>query len=299
MNFRDSSIGFVLMALWGFNFSVIKLGVSEVHPLLLVAMRFFFAVFPMIFFIRKPAVPSRYLFLYGLSFGTGVWGLVTWSIELGLSAGVASLVLETSFIFSILVGWLALKEKIAQSTWIGVALATLGLGILTFAQDGMVSFAGVILALSGAFFWAITGLIVKKAKPKTVFSFSVWGMLWIPVPLVVLTLLTSGIEPITALPQQMNTNAWFSVLFQAYPTTLFGYWVWNYLVVKYPLSIVSPLVLLVPVFSLLGSHIFHAEIIDSVKILACLLISVGVVAPQITLMLQSLRQNVTSPFRKS
>ncbi|MDX1265737.1 MAG: EamA family transporter, partial [Oceanisphaera sp.] len=74
MKGRDLLLIILVMAIWGFNFSMIKLGVSDMDPLLIAAARFFCATFPIIFFIRRPNVPWRYLMGYGLVFGTGIWG---------------------------------------------------------------------------------------------------------------------------------------------------------------------------------------------------------------------------------
>ena len=101
MNKFDLSIGIAIMCLWGFNFSVIKLGVNNLDPLVLTALRFFFAAVPLVFFIKKPAVKWRYLIAYGLTFGVGVWGMATWSIDAGLSAGMTSLLLNLSVISSL------------------------------------------------------------------------------------------------------------------------------------------------------------------------------------------------------
>ena len=75
MTRTDSLIAFAVMALWGFNFSVIKLGADQINPLLLTTLRFTFAVFPLIFFIPRPSVSFKYLFGYGLCFGGGVSGV--------------------------------------------------------------------------------------------------------------------------------------------------------------------------------------------------------------------------------
>lgn len=111
MKLRDFCLLFALMALWGLNFSVIKLGVNNIDPLMLTALRFTFAVFPLVLFIKRPNVQWRYLIAYGLSFGVGVWGLTTLSIRLGLSAGMASLLLDMSVVSSLLVGYFVLKER--------------------------------------------------------------------------------------------------------------------------------------------------------------------------------------------
>ena len=133
----------LLMALWGLNFSVIKLGVNNIDPLILTAMRFFFAVIPLVFFIKKPDVQWRYLIMYGVSFGVGVWGMTTLSIDAGLSSGMASLLLDMSVVSGLFVGWYFLGEKITRSKLIGAFLALVGLVMILQLEDGSMTIEGV------------------------------------------------------------------------------------------------------------------------------------------------------------
>lgn len=275
MRLKDLLLGLSIMCLWGFNFSVIKLGADQINPILLTTLRFTFAVLPVIFFIKRPQVKLRYLMGYGITFGVGVWGMMTSAITLGVSAGMAGVLMDLSLIASLLIGWLVLKEKISPRQTLGAGLILLGAVVSLSLEDGSVPLAGLLLILIGALSWAVIGLIVKLANTQQVFAFSVWGMLFAPLPLATLALFTYGPEVFIALPEQMNGSVWFSVLFQAYPTTLLGYWLWNRLITKYPLSTVAPLTMLTPVFGLLGSMIFHGEVIDNTKLLACALILVG------------------------
>ena len=80
----------LITAIWGVNFSVIKLGLATVDPFILAGIRFSLCALPAIFFIRKPNVPWRYIIGYGLVFGIGLWGIVNLGIKAGLSAGIAS-----------------------------------------------------------------------------------------------------------------------------------------------------------------------------------------------------------------
>lgn len=268
MTTKDILITITLMCLWGFNFSAIKLGANQIDPILLTAMRFTFAVFPAIFFIKRPRVDIRYLFAYGTTFGAGVWGMMVWSINLGVSAGMAGLLLNMSVVFGLLLGYFAFKESITLNKQVGTALAVLGLAVCLTLDDGSVPLIGLPLALIAAFSWSLMGVIVKHSKTKQIFAFSVWGMLFAPIPLVLLAYVFHGAEAFSSLPSQMNTEVWFSVLFQAYPTTLFGYWIWNKLTLKYPLSTIASFTLLTPIFGLVGSVIFYNEAVPTVKVLA-------------------------------
>jgi drug/metabolite transporter (DMT)-like permease len=280
MTAKDITITIALMCLWGFNFCAIKLGADQVNPILLTAMRFVFAVFPAIFFIKRPNVDIRYLLAYGTTFGAGVWGMMVWSINLGVSAGMAGILLDMSLVFSLLLGYFVLKEAISFNKKIGAGLSILGLITCLALTDGSVPLIGIPLALIAAFSWSLMTLIVKSSNTKQVFAFSVWGMLFAPIPLVLLAYVFHGAEVFVALPSQMNGEVWFSVLFQAYPTTLLGYWVWNRLTLKYPLSTMASFTLLTPIFGLIGGVIFYNEEVSAIKVLAYVLVLGGLMISQ-------------------
>jgi len=105
-------------------------------------------------------------------------------------------------------------------------------------------------------------------------------MLFAPLPLIVFAYLSNGIQPFIDLPSQLNGQVWFSILFQAYPTTLLGYWVWNRLTIKYPLSTMAPFTLLTPIFGLIGSVIFYSEEVSWMKVVAYALILGGMAVSQ-------------------
>ena len=272
----DSVLLVLLMALWGLNFSVIKLGVDHIDPLMLTALRFTLAVIPLLFFVRRPNVPWRYLMAYGVTFGVGVWGLTTLSVDAGVSVGLASLLLDMSVISSLLVGRFLLNEKVSRTKVGGSLLALVGLLLIINHQGGVVTPIGLALVLSASVFWSINGFILKRSGTKAVFAFNLWGMAFAPIPLVLLAVGVHGPEAILSLPEKLDSYVLFSAAFQAYPTTLLGYWFWNKMIVKYSVSSVAPMTLLVPVFGLLGGYLFYGEVFDSVQIAAALIILLGV-----------------------
>jgi len=261
---------------WGLNFSVIKLGVSEIDPLILTAMRFTFAAFPAVLFIPKPNASWKLLITYGLMFGVGVWGLLTLSIHVGLSAGVSSLLLQSSAFISVLFGYFILKEKIKFTQYVGMALSLAGLLLIFTLQDGSINFIGICLALIASVCLSGVSLLIKKHKISDMFAFVVWSSLAAPIPLLLLSFLVGDSSIITVLSNDLTGLAIFSILFQAYPVTLLGYWVWNKLIYRYPMSTMAPLTLLVPLFGLLGSYFFYQEQISMIKLSACGLIIAGV-----------------------
>ncbi|WP_033130155.1 EamA family transporter, partial [Aeromonas aquatica] len=104
MRSKDYILCILIMAIWGLNFSVVKLGLNTLDPMLLTGLRFTLAAIPAVFFVKKPDVHWFYLAAYGLTFSVGVWGLSTWAIGAGLSPGMAALLIQTNVVFGLVLG---------------------------------------------------------------------------------------------------------------------------------------------------------------------------------------------------
>ena len=87
---RHFLLALAVAAVWGSNFVVIKLGLAHLPPLLFAALRFFFALLPAVFFLRRPAV-----------IGAGQFGLLDLAMQRDLSPGLASLVVQMQVFFTI------------------------------------------------------------------------------------------------------------------------------------------------------------------------------------------------------
>lgn len=276
MKTRDILITVIVMAIWGFNFSMIKLGVNDVDPLLVAASRFLFATFPIIFFIRKPNVSWRYLLGYGIVFGTGIWGMASMAITFGLSSGMAAVLLQIDVITTVFVGVWLYKETISPRMLSGILIACVGIIVSIIYTNGNVSLAGAAFILVSAICWPIAGVIMKQSGCKSPFAFNVWGMLFAPVPLVCLSILINGFGIFEITYQHWNSNTWISVLFQAYPTTIFGYWVWNKMILQYPMSQLAPLTLLTTVFALLSGYLIFGESLSNAQWISCSAFLIGI-----------------------
>jgi O-acetylserine/cysteine efflux transporter len=156
-----------------------------------------------------------------------------------------------------------------------MGLALCGLLSIISVVDGTVTMAGLSLVLLGAVAWSAANVIIKKARTTQVFAFLVWSSAFSPIPLFALDYAVNGSTGYSALLDQLDYRAVLSILFQVYPNTLLGYWVWNSLVKRYPVSTVAPLSLLVPVFGLLGSVMIFNENLSANKIVAVVLIVSG------------------------
>ncbi|MBS9782491.1 MAG: EamA family transporter [Arcobacter sp.] len=275
MSIKDFFLAIFITFIWGVNFSIIKIGIDSLDPFILAGLRFTLCALPFVFFIKRPDVKFRYLLGYGLSFGVGLWGLAYLGIYFGMSAGLTPLVLQMGTFSSIIFTVILLNEGFSLDKKIGFIVSLLGVIAIIFVTDGSVTIIGLILSLFASLFLGATNVIAKMAKTKDIFSFLVWSSIFAPIPLFILAFFTSGSGAYLNFFTDLDNKAIFSILFQVYPTTLFGYWAYNSLIHKYDVSTIAPFGLLVPIFGLLGSHLLLDEQIGIIKIIACALIILG------------------------
>ncbi len=275
MSFKDFFLTIFITLIWGVNFSIVKIGIDSLDPFILAGLRFTLCALPFVFFIKRPNVEFKYLLGYGLCFGVGLWGLAYLGIYFGMSAGLTPLVLQMGTFSSIIFTVILLNEGFTLDKKIGFILSLLGVIAIIFVTDGSVTIIGLVLTLFASLFLGATNVIVKMAKTKDIFSFLVFSSIFAPIPLFLLAFFTSGSEVYLNFFTNLNSIAIFSILFQVYPATLFGYWAYNKLIHKYDVSTIAPFGLLVPIFGLLGSHLLLDEQIGIIKIVACSLIIFG------------------------
>ncbi|WBB96662.1 MULTISPECIES: EamA family transporter [unclassified Solwaraspora] len=282
MSVGHLALGVLVTAVWGFNFVVIRVGLDSFDPYLLATLRFAFCCLPAIFFFRRPRVPIRYLVAYGLVLGVFQFGLLFAGIDAGLSAGLASIVLQLQVFFTIGFASLVLRERVKPVQGVGMALAAAGMVLIaTAVTDGSATVTGVLLVTAAAASWGAANIIAKRAATDDILGFIVWSSLIPPVPLFLLTLLLSGPESVVDSLRDISWTAAASVLYLVYPTTLFGYAVWNWLLRRHTAALVAPLTLLVPLFGMGSSVLVLGEQLTATKLIAGAMVVLGLVVTQI------------------
>lgn len=277
MPIKDFAIAVVIMAVWGVNFSVIKLGMETLDSFMLNGFRFLLCAFPLVFFVKKPDLPMKYIALYGLLFGVGVWGMVGLGIHYGASAGITSLIIQLSAFSVVILGALIFAEKLNTGHYIGFGLALVGLLLIAGVGDGSATYLGMALVMVAAICLSGSIIMFKYLKVKQMFGLLVWSSLFSPIPLFAMAYFVNGAHVFTELSDSLTPQTIFSLLFQAYPTTLLGRLIFNNMIVKYPMAITMSISFLVPIFGLLGSYIIFNEQVGGVKMASCALIILGLV----------------------
>ena len=263
----DWAKALVVVAVWGLNFVVMKWGLAMLSPLLLCALRFTAASLPLLLFVRRPAnLPWGVLAAYGLVQGVGQFGLLFTGMQLGMPAGMASVVLQTQAFITLLLAAALLGERPRPWQWWGLGVATLGLIAIGSAHGDSardMTLAGFVLTVGAAAMWAASNLITRHAArsgPYEPVPFIVWSSLFPVLPLLLLSVwLEGGTHAVAAQLQALGWRELGVVAYLAGLSTLLGYGLWTRLLQRYPASTVAPLSLMVPVVGLLSALLLLGE----------------------------------------
>ena len=269
-------LALAVVFVWGTNFVVIRWGLDGLPPFLFATLRFTFSALPWLLFIPRPTAPWRKLAAFGVLLGVGQFGLLFLAMRSSISPGLASLVVQVQVFFTIGLSLLLMGERVRGFQIVGLLLALAGLGVIALNLDAaVVTWLGLGLVLSAAFFWAGANLVVKSLGPVNMLHFMVWSSVFAVPPLLAISWFIEG----PALMQSAVTHAtplvWASVLWQALGNTLFGYGVWNWLLARHPAATVAPLALLVPVFGMGASALSLGESLPGWKLGAATLVLCG------------------------
>jgi len=254
-----------VVVIWGLNFVVMKIGLLSLSPMLLGALRFTAASLPFLLFVPRPTLPWRYVVAYGLAQGVGQFGFLFLGLKLGMTAGMASVVMQTQAFFTLLMAVTLLGERARVVQWLGLCIAFAGLLMIALAHgEGaqQMTLAGFVLTLGAAFMWAVSNLVARKAAQAGAyepFPFIVWSSLVPILPFFALSWWADGPQQMGAQLLAFDGRALFAVLYLALLATLLAYSLWTRLLQRHPAGRVTPFSLLVPVVGLVAAMALLGE----------------------------------------
>ncbi|WP_447589921.1 EamA family transporter [Aquipseudomonas campi] len=274
MSPKDLLLALVVIVAWGLNFVVIRVGLDDLPPMLLGALRFALAALP-VFFVRRPDLPWRWLIAYGATISLGQFVFLFQAMANGMPAGLASLVLQSQAFFTLAFAALFLGERMRGASVLGLLIAGGGLLLIGLQNGHSTSLLGIVLTLVAASMWAMGNVLTRKFGKINLMGLVIWGSLIPPVPFFLLSLWLEGPQRIEHALLNIGPSSIFVLLYLAIIATLLGYGLWSRLLSRYPAGQVAPFSLLVPVVGLSSSAWLLGERLSSLQWLGALLVMLG------------------------
>ena len=275
---KDIGLGLLVILVWGMNFAVIKVGLTDIPPLLLGALRFMLAAFPAVLFLRPPKVPLRLYLIYGLTISVGQFAFLFSAIHVGMPTGLASLVLQSQAFFTMVFAALWLKEKWHVNQLAGLLLAAVGLVLIGSAHGLNMPLAGFLLTVAAAVMWACGNIATRAVAayaPMNQLAFVVWASLVPPLPFLALSYALEGPVAMETALRGLGLQSMAALAYLAGGATLFGYGLWTRLMARYPANRIAPFSLLVPFVGLTTGWVVFGEALQPIHFAGGALLMAG------------------------
>lgn len=263
MPIRHVLIAIGVAVVWGVNFIAIHESLLQFPPLFLVALRFALIAVPTLLLVPRPAVRTRWLIGYGLGFGTLQFIGLYLGMAAGFPSGLASLVLQSSAPFTVVLGALLLREKVSARSALGLGVAVTGLVVVGLARGASGSWWPFLLVVMGGFGWALGNLSTRLAAAPNPLHLTLWMSVVPPLPMLALSLMFEGPHRLgAALAGSLTATAvpaWVGLAYTVLIGTVAGSGAWVWLMSRHPAGRVAPFSMLVPVTGLTAAWLALGE----------------------------------------
>ncbi|WP_223293806.1 DMT family transporter [Sideroxydans lithotrophicus] len=267
---------FVLSVTWGYTWVVAKQALAYAPPFAFAAERCVggaLALFIAIKFIGRPLelVAPRQTLAIGLAQVTGFMLFQTWALVEG-GPGKTAVLIFTMPIWTLLLAWPILGERIRGTQWLAAISTLAGLLLIIEPWNMHSSLFSKLLGLLAALCWAVGTILVKRLRSTQqvdLFSLTAWQMILGAVPLVLLALI---------IPEQATdwSLAYVGILaFMAIISTAMCWLLWITLLDRVPAWEASLSVLGTPVVAIVSSRLALGEDFRISEVAGILLIGGG------------------------
>jgi O-acetylserine/cysteine efflux transporter len=280
---RDRLLAVLVAVVWGLNFPAIHYSLEQFPPFFLVALRFALVAVPTVLLVPRPGVPWRWVLGYGAGFGVLQFLFLYAAMDAGMPTGLASLVLQSSAPFTVVLAGVLLGERLTgrQAAGVGLAVAGLaGIAVHRAGLDGGATLLPVLLTLCGGLGWAFGNLCNRQARPARPFRLMLWMTVVPPLPMLAVSLAVEGPARVGASLTTLGTGqgllALAGLLFTVVVATLGGSGLWTALMSRHPSGTVAPFSMLVPVVGMGSSWLLFGERTPVVELACGALVVAGV-----------------------
>ena len=257
MKTRDIFIALLVPIVLGFGFVIAKPAMQYFPPYLLMGMRFTIPALILVWWFPLPKGLYLDLFKVSLIGSTLQYGLTYTGLNI-IDASSAILFVQLEVPFGIIIAFFLLKEIPTLKNIVGLAIAFIGVFILTGAPNLEGKYIGVFFTISGAFTWALGAVMAKPLSNKIgAFALMTWLCVFSGPMLLIVSFLFDG-NPMQYI-LYANFNSWLTVIFLGFFMQPVGYAAWYYVLKKYPVNKVMPVLLILPVTGLITSIFLLGE----------------------------------------
>jgi O-acetylserine/cysteine efflux transporter len=232
--------------IWGLNLIASKIGVGQFPPIFFTALRFGSLALFLVPLLKIHRGQMKNLFWACMLTGPAAFSLLFVGLSKAEDAATVAIANQMGVPFSTLLSIWLLGETIRWRRRLGITLAFAGMAIISFDPRVLQYWEGLALVVLSCFFASLGLIFVKRLHDIKALELQAWIAV---VGGSMLMLLSLSLETgqWTAM-QTADWRGWGSLAFTTLMSSLVAHTAWYYLVSKYPVTSLSPITLLSPLF---------------------------------------------------
>ncbi|PIE58656.1 MAG: EamA family transporter [Desulfobulbus propionicus] len=259
MSLPDLMLVLVANFAWGFNFIAGKIGAEKFNPLLFTSVRFLFLLLITLPWLKPASGSMKPLLRVAFLLGVVHFGM----IFIGLDAGgnIASIAITTQLYvpFSALLAAVFLKERVSCIRLLAIAVALSGVLVIGFDPVVFTHLDAVLWVVGAAMAMAVSTILMRQCPNLGVLRLQAWIAV-VSMPSLLLLSLCFETGHMQMLQTVRLIDFW-TPFYSAVAASIFGHGILYYLLGRYPVSSVTPLLLLAPILaSVFGVYMFGDQI---------------------------------------
>ena len=256
MMFRHILLAVLVAFSAGITYAIVKFGVEHFPPVFFGAVRYVLVGVCLVAWWRVPVGRRRPVLAIAISM-TAQYIFMFSALSKSSDASSMALVHQLYVPFATIIAAIVYREVVGVRRWIGMAVSFGGVVVIGFEPNVFVNLDAFFLAVAAAIAGGMAVVQGRRTAGISVLSLQFWVCIYGVMPMCLLSLATeegqfaSILDPNWAAILAMIAAAVFgAVLAQA------GRY---YLVQRYPVSMVAPIMLLTPVFAVLSGVILLGD----------------------------------------
>ena len=272
---RDFGLMTLVCLIWAANTIVSKLVIANLQapPMFYAALRFAVVLAVVWPWLRNVPRPLWRMILVGLCMGCGTFALVFFALETASPSAVA-IVSQLGVPITAVLSWFLLGERLDARRITGTAMTLAGVVLVMWNPDGLHMSAGLLFVVASAVIGSFGAVLMKQIEGVKPLQFQAWVGLSSVIPTLAYTLSFETGHATVALANPWALGA--AVLFSGLVVSVLAHTLYYTLIQRYEASLVSPLTLMTPIFTIALGVVITGDVVDLRMALGAVLALIGV-----------------------
>lgn len=244
---------------WGFNFIAGKIGAEHFQPLFFTGIRFLFLLLLMSPWLKPPKGAMLPLLRVAFLLGVVHFGMMFLGLDAGGNIASVAITSQLYVPFSALLATIFLKERISPLKLFAIGVALAGVMLIGFDPVVFNHLDAILWVMGAAFAMSVATILMRQCPNLGVFRLQAWIALIATPSLFALSAVFETDHHMILIETQLRD--YWAPLYSAVGASIVGHGAVYFLVGKYPVSVVTPLLLLAPILaSVFGVFFFGDEL---------------------------------------